>query len=131
MKKLKIKDKFYEDQIIIDKQKFSEESELIRYEILKRFGFNDENEMQKFLTSQTGSSFFNSEFQLVVNRNELIFNKNLEVGNEKLEEIKLEIIDNKIIIPENIKNEIQEFGHCFWKIDNKTVKKPLKLRRKT
>lgn len=119
-----------EDQIIIDKQKFSEESELIRYEILKRFGFNDENEMQKFLTSQTGSSFFNSEFQLVVNRNELIFNKNLEVGNEKLEEIKLEIIDNKIIIPENIKNEIQEFGHCFWKIDNKTVKKPLKLRRK-
>lgn len=119
-----------EDQIIIDKQKFSEESELIRYEILKRFGFNDENEMQKFLTSQTGSSFFNSEFQLVVNRNELIFNKNLEVGNEKLEEIKLEIIDNKIIIPENIKNEIQEFGHCFWKIDNKTVKKPLKLRKR-
>lgn len=126
----KLKINFDEDQIIIDKQKFSEESELIRYEILKRFSFNDENEMQKFLTSQTGSSFFNSEFQLVVNRNELIFNKNLEVGNEKLEEIKLEIIDNKIIIPENIKNEIQEFGHCFWKIDNKTVKKPLKLRKR-
>ena len=120
-----------ENQIIIDKQTFSQESELIRYEILKRFGFNDENEMQKVLTAQTGSSFFNLEFQLIINRNELIFNDKQEVGSQKSEDsVILEIVENEIIIPENIKKEIQEFGNCFWKIDIQKVQLPLKLRRK-
>ncbi|WP_312206848.1 tRNA lysidine(34) synthetase TilS [Epilithonimonas hominis] len=120
-----------ENQIIIDKEKFSQESELIRYEILKRFGFNDENEMQKVLTAQTGSSFFNSEYQLIINRNELIFSCKAEVGNQKSEDsLILEIIDNEIIIPQNLKNEVQEFGNCFWKIDKQKVQLPLKLRKK-
>ena len=119
-----------ENQIIIDKQKFSQETELIRYEILKRFGFNDENEMQKVLTAQTGSSFFNSKFQLLINRNELIFSEKLEVRSENLEEILLEIVDDEIVIPENIKSEIQEFGSCFWKIDKHKIQLPLKLRKK-
>ncbi|ROI14183.1 tRNA lysidine(34) synthetase TilS [Epilithonimonas hominis] len=119
------------NQIIIDKQKFSKESELIRYEILKRFSFNDENEMQKVLTAQTGSSFFNSEYQLIINRNELIFSCKAEVGNQKSEDsLILEIIDNEIIIPQNLKNEVQEFGNCFWKIDKQKVQLPLKLRKK-
>ncbi|WP_248877941.1 tRNA lysidine(34) synthetase TilS [Epilithonimonas zeae] len=118
------------NQIIIDKQKFSEESELIRYEILKRFGFNDENEMQKVLTAQTGSSFFNSEFHLIINRNELIFSDKLEVRSEDLEEVLLEIVDDEIVIPQNIKSEIQEFGTCFWKIDKNKIQIPLKLRKK-
>ena len=119
------------NQIIIDKQKFSKESELIRYEILKRFSFNDENEMQKVLTAQTGSSFFNSEYQLIINRNELIFSCKAEVGNQKSQDsLILEIIDSEIIIPQNLKNEVQEFGNCFWKIDKQKVQLPLKLRRK-
>ncbi|WP_313598679.1 tRNA lysidine(34) synthetase TilS [Epilithonimonas vandammei] len=120
-----------ENQVVIDKENFSKESELIRYEILKRFGFNDENEMQKVLTAQTGSLFFHSEFQLVINRNELIFNGKSEVGSQKSEDsIILEIVGNKIVIPEEIKNEVQEFGNCFWKIDKQKVQLPLKLRRK-
>jgi tRNA(Ile)-lysidine synthase len=119
-----------ENQLIIDKQKFAEESELIRYEILKRFGFTDDNEMQKVLTAQTGSLFFNSEFQLIINRNELIIQSNDEVYDSENDDIFLEIIENEIIILENIKNEIQEFGNCFWKIDKQKVQLPLKLRRK-
>lgn len=120
-----------ENQIIFDKEKFSKESKLIRYEILKRFGFTDENEMQKVLTAQTGSSFFNSAYKLIINRNELIFSCMSEVGNQKSEDsLILEIIDNEIIIPQNLKNEIQEFGNCFWKIDQSKVQLPLKLRRK-
>ena len=119
-----------ENQIIFDKEKFSQESDLVRYEILKRFGFNDENEMQKVLTAQTGSLFFNSEYQLIINRNELIFEKKLELRNENLEEIKLEIVDDEIVIPRNVKNEIQKFGNCFWKIDKNKIQLPLKLRRK-
>ncbi|SIN79612.1 tRNA(Ile)-lysidine synthase [Epilithonimonas zeae] len=118
------------NQIIIDKQTFSEESELIRYEILKRFGFNDENEMQKVLSAHTGSSFFNSEFHLIINRNELIFSDKLEVRSEDSEEVLLEIVDYEIVIPQNIKSEIQEFGTCFWKIDKNKIQLPLKLRKK-
>jgi len=118
------------NQIIIDKQKFSKESELIRYEILKRFGFNDENEMQKVLSAHTGSSFFNSEFHLIINRNELIFSDKLEVRSEDSEEVLLEIVDYEIVIPQNIKSEIQEFGTCFWKIDKNKIQLPLKLRKK-
>jgi tRNA(Ile)-lysidine synthase len=120
-----------ENQIIIDKQKFSQESELIRYEILKRFGFNDENEMQKVLTAQTGSFFYNSEFELIINRNELIFSEKLDIGSEKSEDsIILEIVENEILIPEHIKSEIKTFGNCFWKIDREKVRFPLKLRKK-
>jgi len=121
-----------ENQIIIDKLKFSEEADLIRYEILKRFGFSDENEMQKVLTAQTGSLFLNSDYQLVINRNELIFNKKSEVGNQTPEKavVFLEIIENEIIIPGKIKNEIKEFGNCFWRIDKNKIQLPLKLRRK-
>ncbi|MFC0344604.1 tRNA lysidine(34) synthetase TilS [Epilithonimonas hispanica] len=119
-----------ESQVIIDKENFSKESELIRYEILKRFGFSDENEMQKVLTAQTGSSFFNSEFQLIINRNEMIFEKKKEKRGKNKDEIFLQINENHIIIPENIKKEIQEFGNCFWEIDKQKVQLPLKLRRK-
>lgn len=119
-----------ENQVVIDKEKFSQESELIRYEILKRFSFTDENEMQKVLTAQTGSSFFNSEFQLIINRNELIFEKKKEQRGKNKDEIFLQINENQIIFPENIKKEIQEFGNCFWKIDQSKVQLPLKLRKK-
>lgn len=119
-----------ENQVVIDKENFSQESELVRYEILKRFGFTDENEMQKVLTAQTGSSFFNSEFQLIINRNELIFEKKKEQRGKNKDEIFLQINENQIIIPENIKKEIQEFGNCFWKIDQSKVQLPLKLRKK-
>ena len=86
--------------------------------------------MQKVLTAQTGSSFFNSEFQLIINRNEMIFEKKKEKREQNKDEIFLEIKENQIIFPENIKKEIQEFGNCFWKIDQSKVQLPLKLRRK-
>lgn len=119
-------------QTVIDKTKFSEESDLIRFEILKIFGFKDEKEMQKIFTAQTGSTFFNSEYQLIVNRNELILNQRMEEGRGLMEdeEIALEIVGNEIVIPENIKTEIREFGNCNWKIDKNNINLPLKLRKK-
>lgn len=119
-------------QTVIGKTKFSEESDLIRFEILKNFGFKDEKEMQKIFTAQTGSTFFNSEYQLIVNRNELILNQRMEEGRGKMEdvEIALEIVGNEIVIPENIKTEIREFGNCNWKIDKNNINLPLKLRKK-
>ncbi len=119
-----------ENQLIIDKHKLSQQSELIRYEIFKRFGFNDDNEMNKILKAQTGSCFLSSEFQLIINRNELIFEKRKEKREKERDEISLKIERDKIIIPEHIKNEIMAFGNCFWTIDAEKVQLPLKLRKK-
>ncbi len=126
----RFKSDFETGQTIINKQEFSQESALVRFEILKYFGFNDEKEMEKIFTAQTGSLFYNSDYQLVVNRNELIIAKKSEVINENLVEIALEITGNEILIPKNIKNEIREFGNCHWKIDQNKIKLPLKLRKK-
>ena len=117
-------------QTIIDKDKFSKESDLIRFEILKRFGFTDEKEMQKIFTAQTGSIFRIPDFRIVVNRNELIFEPVSDCIVIEIEEIHLTININKILIPKNIQNEIREFGNCNWKIDESKIKLPLKLRKK-
>lgn len=126
----RFKSDFETGETIINKQEFSKESALVRFEILKYFGFNDEKEMQKIFTAQTGSLFYSSDYQLVVNRNELIIGKKSEVINENSVEIALEITSNEILIPENIENEIREFGNCHWKIDQNKIKLPLKLRKK-
>ena len=126
----RFKSDFETGETIINKQEFSQESDLVRFEILRYFGFNDEKEMQKIFTAQTGSLFYSSDYQLVVNRNELIIGKKSEVINENSVEIALEITGNEILIPKNIKNEIREFGNCHWKIDQNKIKLPLKLRKK-
>ncbi len=117
-------------QTIIDKDKFSKESDLIRFEILKRFGFTDEKEMQKIFTAQTGSIFRIPDFRIVVNRNELIFEPVSDCIVIEIEEIHLIINENKIIIPKKIQNEIREFGNCNWNIDESKIKLPLRLRKK-
>ena len=86
--------------------------------------------MEKIFTAQTGSLFYNSEYQLMINRNELIIQSVLEYSISDNDEINLEINENEVLIQENIKKEIQEFGKCHWKIDEKKIKHPLKLRKK-
>ncbi|WP_379969374.1 tRNA lysidine(34) synthetase TilS [Epilithonimonas sp. UC225_85] len=115
-------------QTIIDKEKFSKESDLLRFEILKRYGFTDEKEMKKIFTAQTGSVFYVGNFQLIINRNELILAPKYDFT--KVEEIFLEINENEILIPEHIKKEIKPFGNCNWKIDQNKIELPLKLRKK-
>ena len=116
--------------IIINKEQLENEPELIRFEILKKLGFTDENEMQKIFTAHTGSIFYSPDGRLIVNRDELIFEKKLEAESKKLEEVTLDIVDNEILIPEKIEKEIQEFGNCNWKIDQNKIQLPLKLRKK-
>ena len=115
-------------QTIIDKEAFSKESSLIQFEILKKFGFTDEKEMQKIFTAQTGSVFYVGHLQLVINRDELIFEPISDAVS--CEEIELDIIENKIVIPDKVQNDIREFGKCHWKIDQNKIQLPLKLRKK-
>ena len=117
-----------DENIVVSKEKLSAQNDFVKFEILRKFGFTDEKEMGKVFEAKTGSVFYLDDFQLIVNRNELIF----ENGKEKRENdnVILEINDNELVIDKNIDAEIQEFGNCFWRFDRSKIKFPLTLRRK-
>jgi tRNA(Ile)-lysidine synthase len=114
--------------LVINKTELSAESDFVKFEILRKFGFDDETEIAKIFKAETGKSFYSNDFQLVVNRNDLILIPQTEKENQKSEnEIELKInSENEILLPENLK-----FTKSFqWHFDSDQLKFPLKLRKK-
>jgi tRNA(Ile)-lysidine synthase len=120
---------------ILDKSKLNLESDFVKFEILKKYGFEKEKEIKKIFKSETGSAFFSKDFQLVINRNELILNK-LNQEKENTEEIILtNAFDlNQSIVELNLSDtisSIEEINETFrWDFDVEKITFPLKLRRK-
>ena len=125
-----------EGNLIINKTQLSKKSPIIKFEILRKYGFFDAFEIEKIVNAKTGSFFYSDDFQLLVNREELIVSRKSEVGRRKLEEeiIILEEIENvnenlKLNLSVYIKNEIPD-SEFSWKFDVKKLIFPLKLRPK-
>jgi len=124
---------FNKDYKIISKEKLNQESDFVRFEILKKYGFNQHEEISKIFKAENGSSFFSKDFQLIINRDELIFNPK----NEK--QIKDEILliedfdfsENQITINlENVIEDIEGINKDFeWDFDAEKAHFPLRLRR--
>ncbi|AYZ13964.1 tRNA lysidine(34) synthetase TilS [Chryseobacterium arthrosphaerae] len=64
---------FNPEHKILSKEKLDQESGFVKFEILKRYGFNQEEEIPKIFKAENNSSFFSKEYRLIVNRDELIF----------------------------------------------------------
>ncbi|MDW9379790.1 tRNA lysidine(34) synthetase TilS [Chryseobacterium sp. JV558] len=125
---------FNQNNKILSKEKLDQESDFVKFEILKKYGFNQEEEIPKIFKAENNSSFFSKEYQLIVNRDELIIiNKNDE------KEIKEEIIlidhfdfsENQININlvdyiENIDGINKGFE---WNFDADKLHFPLRLRK--
>lgn len=126
---------FNKDHKILSKEKLNQESDFVKFEILKKYGFNQEDEIKKIFNAETGSSFFSNDYQLMVNRNELIIiNQTNEIENEEeiilIEKFNFETeridIDLNPIIPQE--DEIHKsFNWCF---DIEHIQFPLVLRKK-
>ncbi|MGC4129176.1 MAG: tRNA lysidine(34) synthetase TilS [Bergeyella sp.] len=121
-----------DETIIINKKRLNTESDFVKFEILRKFGFNNSNEIAKIFSTETGKSFYSDDFQLVVDREELILVRKSEDGNEETDEkIVLEIKAGNII---DLSDFIEE--DCFmarndkWRFDAEKLVFPLKLRRK-
>ncbi|WP_312344174.1 tRNA lysidine(34) synthetase TilS [Chryseobacterium binzhouense] len=135
----KIEDKISisnQENIILDKEKLYQENDLVKFEILKKYGFNKSEEIQKIFTAETGSSFYSSDYQLIINRNELIFkelNKKTEIIEEELIVIQsFDFKENTIEI--NLSKRIdsaQEIKKTFqWEFDAEKLTFPIQLRKK-
>lgn len=122
------------ENTILNKEKLNQETDFIQFEILKKYGFNQPEEIQKIFTAETGSSFHSKEFKLIINRNELIFIK-LNSNTEIQEEIFLTNTTESNQKPSiNLSHHIEiidEINKDFdWEFDAEKITHPLKLRTK-
>ncbi|MBW8524734.1 tRNA lysidine(34) synthetase TilS [Chryseobacterium chendengshani] len=119
---------------ILDKEKLNLESDFVKFEILKKYGFDKEEEIKKIFKSETGSSFYSKDFQLIINRSELIFiSSNQWINTNEIILIeKSDISENQTIINlENTIATIEGINKTFnWDFDAEKITFPLKLRRK-
>jgi len=125
---------FNQDYKILSKEKLDQESDFVKFEILKKYGFNQEEEIPKIFKAENNSSFFSKEYQLIVNRDELIF---IDKSNEK--EIEEEIVlishfdfsENQINI--NLVDYIESIDGINkgfeWDFDADKLHFPLRLRK--
>ncbi|BEV04706.1 tRNA lysidine(34) synthetase TilS [Chryseobacterium gambrini] len=124
---------------VLSKDKLNEESDFVKFEILKKYGFNQEEEVPKIFKAENGSSFFSKDYLLIVNYNELILSKKTEDGKWKFEkhsddEILLmenfDFSENQITV--NLENiiEIEQINNSLnWEFDAEKLRFPLRLRR--
>lgn len=122
------------DGKILSKEKLNQENSFVKFEILKKYGFNHEEEIKKIFTAKTGSSFFSKDYQLIINKNDLFLKKkndDIEITQEILLIENFDFSKNQINI--NLEDTIQEIGEINrdfeWSFDAEKLNLPLKLRK--
>ena len=120
---------------ILDKEKLHLESDFVKFEILKKYGFEKEEEIKKIFKSETGSSFFSKDFKILINRNELIFiqlNEKKEIQEEIILTNVFDLNQNisEIDLTETMLNP-EDINQTFeWEFDAEKLTFPVKLRKK-
>ncbi|WP_343659992.1 tRNA lysidine(34) synthetase TilS [Chryseobacterium sp.] len=64
---------FNPDFKILSKKQLDQQSDFVKFEILKKYGFIREEEIPKIFKAENNRSFFSKEYRLIVNRDQLIF----------------------------------------------------------
>ena len=122
-----------ENIFYLNKAKLSEQNDLTKFEILKKFGFQDEKEIAKICNADKGKTFNSADFQLLVDRENfvLIENSSNQNSTENSEEIiiadSLSSIKNKEI---SLSKWINNENETHWLYDEEKLIFPLKLRKK-
>lgn len=125
---------FNPDYKILSKEKLDQEGDFVKFEILKKYGFNQEEEILKIFKAENNSSFFSEKYQLIINRVELIF-----IEKNDKQKIKEEIIlidhfnfsENQINV--NLVDYIESIDGINkgfeWDFDAEKLHFPLRLRK--
>ncbi|REC53683.1 tRNA lysidine(34) synthetase TilS [Chryseobacterium piscium] len=121
---------FNKEHKILSKEKLAQQSDFVKFEILKKYGFKRTEEIQKIFSAENGSSFFSEDYHLTVDREGLILKlKNLsrEINPEIILLNNFDFHQDQVTI--NIKSYIQD-GNCFnWVFDTDKLQFPLSLRK--
>ncbi|AZA87991.1 tRNA lysidine(34) synthetase TilS [Chryseobacterium shandongense] len=122
---------------ILSKEQLSRQSDFVKFEILRKFGYNQEEEISKIFKAENGSVFFSKDYQLIVNYEELVLQKldekcNFNSSEEEIVLIeKFDFSENQTSIDlENKMGSIEEINTTFeWNFDAEKIRFPLRLRR--
>ncbi|MDQ0068004.1 tRNA lysidine(34) synthetase TilS [Chryseobacterium lathyri] len=125
---------FNPDHKILSKEKLGQESAFVQFEILKKYGFDKEEEISKIFAAENGSSFFSKDYQLITSRNELIFISKNQKQETEDEIILIENFDfSQIQMDISLENTIENMdgiNNCFeWNFDAAKLQFPLRLRK--
>ncbi|KMQ59329.1 tRNA(Ile)-lysidine synthetase [Chryseobacterium angstadtii] len=124
---------FNPEHKILSKEKLNKESPFVKFEILKKYGFNQEEEIPKFFKAENGKKFISKDYELIINRDEFIFKARTAkiVSDSESEEIVLTVgPDLEIIFPEDFKLQFSNSHPFEWHFNGEKIHLPLKLRRK-
>ena len=121
--------------LILSKDLLEEESDFVKFEILKKYGFTKPEEIAKIFSAESGGFFFSDKFRINIHRSQLIITHNTENQNIKEEEIviceKNDFFKNHSSI--NLEDMIEDFQNSGeklnWNFDAEKLKFPLKLRK--
>jgi len=127
-----------ENLILIQKAEFSKQSDFVKFEILKKFSFDDEKEFPKIFSAETGKVFHAPDFQLTVDREYFVLTK--KIGEKSY----LPNSDEEIIVAESldiikhhtlslspfISAESKVSSDVKWIFDGDKLQFPLKIRKK-
>ncbi|MGC5743289.1 tRNA lysidine(34) synthetase TilS [Chryseobacterium sp. NFX27] len=125
---------FNPEHKILSKEKLVQESAFIQFEILKKYGFDKQEEISKIFEAENGSSFFSKDYQLMISRDELIFISKNQKQETKDEIILVENFDfseiQMAISLENTIENIEGINNSFeWNFDASKLQFPLRLRK--
>lgn len=121
---------------ILSKELLSRESDFVKFEILKKYGFDQEKEIAKIFNAENGSLFFSKDYQLLVNYDELILSTKVThtKPTEKDEDIllieKSDVSENRMAVNLESIMGIEGINKSFeWDFDARKLRFPLRLRR--
>ncbi|TLX25626.1 tRNA lysidine(34) synthetase TilS [Chryseobacterium indologenes] len=125
---------FNPDHKILSKEKLDQESDFVKFEIFKKYGFNREEEIPKIFKAENNSSFFSKDYRLIVNRDELIFTEREMTQNAENEIILIDQFDfSEIGINVNLRDSIEHIEginkEFEWNFDAEKLHFPLRLRK--
>lgn len=114
-----------EGYLLLNKKNISEESDFVKYEVMNRFGFNKDIEINKIFSANNGKKFFSKDYTLIIDRSFFILRK-ISIQKEHTEEINFTFneTDDYYSI---IFNKNKEY--ITWKFDKDKVFPPFKLRK--
>ncbi|MDR6458885.1 tRNA(Ile)-lysidine synthase [Chryseobacterium vietnamense] len=125
---------FNQNYKILSKEKLDLESDFVKFEILKKYGFNQEEEIPKIFKAENNSSFFSKDYQLIVNRDELIF---IDKSGKKETPEEIVLIDHfdfsenqiSIDLVDDLENIVEINKEFEWDFDAEKLQFPLLLRK--
>lgn len=121
------------DKIGIMKEKLSNQSDFVQFEILRKFGCSNNTEIKKILVAQLGSVFSSDTHKILVDREFLIISK-IDSYDENIFVEKI-FYEKDILVQENgafsLNISILEGNFSSILVDLEKLKFPLKLRKST